>query len=417
MKERIGESVLDNGLKVLTIKNPVSPTASLQVWYKVGSRNERPGLTGASHIIEHMMFKGTPKHPKGRFDRVIQENGMVNNAFTGHDFTAYFENMASDRLEIALDLEADRMRGLLFDPEEFQAEMAVIREERRETQEDPPFGRITEEVEAAAFLVHPYRWPVIGWMTDLENLALEQILDFHRLYYRPDNAVLVVAGDVEHEAVLALAERAFGSIPAGPPIPPVQVVEPPQLGERTVSVHKDVQLPGLVIAYRAASATDPAAPALNVAEYVLFRGRSSRLYRRVIHDEPLATSLAGGFHLRKDPSTIVIRATAQPGIEIERLRDAIQETVESLGAAPPTGSELDKARNQIEADFVFGMERNFELGQSLGSMECMSSWEDFFRFQDRCLSLEAGEVAAAASEHLTARRRTTGVLLPEKGTA
>ncbi|MBD3163334.1 MAG: insulinase family protein [Candidatus Eisenbacteria bacterium] len=415
MRERIHETILDNGLKVLTVRNPISPTASLQVWYRVGSRNERPGITGASHIVEHLMFKGTERYPKGAFDRAIQENGMVNNAFTGHDFTAYFENMARDRLEIAFDLESDRMQGLLFDPDEFRAEMAVIREERRETSEDPPFGRISEEVEAAAFLVHPYHWPVIGWMTDLETVTLEEIVAHYRLHYRPNNAVLVVAGDVEHREVVTLADRYFGPIPAGPPVPPVRIEEPDQTGERTVSVHKEVQLPGLVIAYRIVSGTDPAAPALNVAESLLFRGRSSRLYRRVVHDEPLAAALAGGFHLRKDPSTMVLRATAQPGVEIERLREAICETIESLDRVPPTEEEMSKAKNQMEADLVFGMEQNYELGQTLGSEECRTSWEEWFRFYDRCLAVTADDVIAAASKHLTARRRTTGFLLPEKG--
>jgi len=159
MRERVQESILGNGMKVLTVENPVSPTASVQVWYRVGSRNERPGITGASHIFEHMMFKGTERHRLGEFDRIIQENGMSNNAFTSHDYTAYFENLAKDRLEIAFELESDRMQGLLLDPEEFASEISVIREERRQTREDPPYGLLSEAVEAAVFQAHPYHWP------------------------------------------------------------------------------------------------------------------------------------------------------------------------------------------------------------------------------------------------------------------
>ena len=415
MRERIRESLLDNGLKVLTVENPVSPTASLQLWYRVGSRNERTGITGVSHIFEHMMFKGTERYPKGTFDRAIQENGMTNNAFTSHDYTAYFENMAVDRLPIAMELEADRMQGLLLDPDEFASEIAVIREERRQSREDPPFGLLIEAVEATVFLVHPYHWPVIGWMTDLETITRDDVAAYYRVYYRPNNAVLVVAGDVTHAQVVDLAKRHFGGIAPGPAVPPVRIQEPLQRGERTVRVHKDVQLPGLVIAYRTPEGTHADAPVLDIAEYVLFRGRSSRLYKRLIYDEPLATDLSGGFHVRRDPSNFIIRATARPGVEIERLRAAIVETFDSVALVPPDAKEIEKARKQITADFVFGQEHNFELGEALGSEECRSSWEDYFRFYETCMAVTSKAVAEVASRTFTERSRTVGYLIPEGG--
>jgi zinc protease len=415
MRDRIHESVLENGLKVITVENPVSPTASLQVWYRVGSRNERTGLTGVSHIFEHMMFKGTEKFPMGSFDRIIQDNGMTNNAFTSHDYTAYFENFAVDRLPIAMELEADRMQGLLLDPEEFDSEIAVIREERRQTREDPPFGLLMEAVEATVFLVHPYHWPVIGWMTDLETITRDDVAAYYRIYYRPNNAVLVVAGDVRHEPVVEMARRWFGAISAGPPIPPVRIQEPPQRGERTVRVHKDVQLPGIVIAYRTPEGTHPDSAPLNIAEYVLFHGRSSRLYRRLIYDEPLATDLSGGFHLRRDPSTFLARATARPGVDIERLRAAIIETFDSIHTNPPDTREIEKARKQMTADFVFGQEHNFELAEALGSDECRSSWEEMFRFQEACLQVTSEMTAETAARTFTEKQRTIGYLVPEGG--
>ncbi len=304
---------------------------------------------------------------------------MSNNAFTGHDFTAYFENMASDRLEVAMDLEADRMQGLLLDPEEFESEIAVIREERRQTREDPPFGLLSEAVEAAVFMAHPYHWPVIGWMTDLETITREQLAAYYQVYYRPNNAVLVVAGDVLHDRVVEMAGRYFGPIMRGPDVPEVRILEPEQRGERTVRVHKDIQLPGLIMAYRVPESVHADAAALNVAEYILFRGRSSRLYQRLIYQEPLATDVGGGFHIRRDPSTFMIRATARPGVEIERLRHGILDTIDSIRSSPPTAREMDKARNQLTADYVFGQENNFELGHGLGSEECLSSWQDFFQ--------------------------------------
>lgn len=414
MQDRVRESSLDNGLKILTVENSVSPTASLQLWYRVGSRNERPGITGASHIFEHMMFKGTDRFPKGVFDRVVQENGMANNAFTGHDYTVYFENMVSDRLEVAFELEADRMQGLTLDPDEFKSEMAVIREERRQTREDPPFGLLTEAVEAAVFQAHPYHWPVIGWMTDLESITRQQLIDYYRVYYRPNNAILIVAGDTTHEQVAGLAERHFGSIPPGPPVPEVSIEEPVQRGERTVRVHKDVQLPGLILAYRVGEAVHPDAPALNVAEYLLFHGRSSRFYQRLIYKESLAISVVGGLHMRRDPSTFMVRAMAQPGIGIDVVMEAILTTIDSLATTPPTEKEMEKARNQIEADFVFGQEHNADLAQNLGADECRSGWRDFYRFQEDCLSVSAEDVARVVGSYLHDRGRTTGYLTPEK---
>ncbi len=414
MREGIRESVLDNGLKILTIENPVSPTASLQVWYRVGSRNERPGITGASHIFEHMMFKGTARHPQGQFDRIVQEHGMAYNAFTGHDSTAYYENMASDRIETAMDLESDRMQGLLLAPEEFESEIAVIREERRQTREDPPFGLLSEAVEAAVFMAHPYHWPVIGWMCDLETITREQLAAYYQVYYRPNNAILVVAGDVAHDRIVEMAARYFGAILQGPEVPAVLIRDPEQRGERTVRVHKDVQLPGLILTYRVPESTHADIHALNVAEYILFRGRSSRLYQKLIYQEPLATEVGGGLYLRRDPSTFMIRATARPGVEIERLRGAILETIDSLRTAPPGAREIEKARNQLTADYVFGQENNFELGHGLGAEECRSSWRDFFTFHERCLEVDSEQVALATAAYLHEKGRTTGYLVPEK---
>jgi zinc protease len=414
MLERIRESVLDNGLLVLTVENPVSPTASVQLWYRVGSRNERTGITGASHIFEHMMFKGTERHPKGVFDRTIQENGMTHNAFTSHDYTAYYENMSSDRIEVALHLEADRMQGLLLEPEEFESEMSVIREERRQTREDPPYGLISEAVEACVYFAHPYRWPVIGWMTDLETITREELIAYYQVYYRPNNAVLVVAGDIQHERLLDLARSEFGGIPSGPPVPAVKVNEPEQKGERSVEVRKDVQLPGVILAYRAPASVHADAPALNVAEAILFRGRSSRLYQKMIYQQPLAADLSGGFYLRKDPSTFGVRATARPDVPVARVRDVIQETVLSLVSEPPSAKEMEKARHQIEADYVFGQEHNFELGMSLGAEECRSGWRDVFKFQDRSLAVTAEEVAEVSGRIFATDQRTVGYLTPSK---
>jgi zinc protease len=410
---QVSESTLPNGLKLITAENPASPTVSTQLYYKVGSRNERTGLTGISHILEHLMFKGTARFPEGAFDRIVQENGMTYNAFTSHDFTCYFESMAADRLEVALELEADRMQGLILEEEGFRSEMAVIREERRQMVEDPPGGLVSEAVQAAAFTVHPYHWPVIGWMTDLENMTLEAVLAYYRDYYRPNNAVLVVAGDLSHERVVELVQAKFGSIAPGPDSPAQRIQEPPQRGERTVAIHKAVQLPILHLAYRAPASQERASKILNVIEFLLLHGRSSRLYKKLIYREQLATGIGGGIHLRIDPSLFDLRATARPGISIERLRDAVYDALDQLSREAVTAEELQKVRNAIEADFVFSQESNAELGQNLGEDECRSSWRDYFTWLDDQLTVTPEEIMEVARETFSPRSRTVGYLVPD----
>lgn len=413
MFHEIHERILDNGLTVLAVPNSTSPTATSQVWYRVGSRNERTGITGISHIFEHMMFKGTARHPKGAFDRIVQENGMSYNAFTSSDYTAYYEVMAADRLEIALDLEADRMQGLNLDPQEFASEMAVIREERRQTREDPPFGLLAEAVQAAMFTVHPYRWPVIGWMTDLHSITLDDVRAYYADFYRPNNATLVVVGDVAADRVFQLAESYFGGIAAGPALPEVRGTEPEPRGERTVSVHKEVQLPGLILGYPAPRYSERDTKVLHVIEFLLFHGRSTRLYQKCVYQNQLATSLSGGIHFRRDPSDFVIHGMARPGVPIETLRDAIYEELVRLGEEEVRETELAKALRSIESDFVFSQESNHELGQQLGRHECLGSWRDFSCFLEDHRGITAADVQRVARATFAERKRTVGYLVPE----
>ncbi len=411
----VRETVLENGLKVLTVETSTSPTASMQVWYRVGSRYERTGITGISHIFEHLMFKGTERFPQGAFDRIVQENGMTYNAFTSHDYTAYYENMAADRLPIAMDLESDRMQGLLLEQESFLSEMAVIREERRQNVEDPPFGLLSELVEASVFQVHPYHWPIIGWMSDLETITLADVVRYYRDYYRPNNATLVVVGAVTHEQVVALAGQFFGPISRGPALTVPAVREPAQRGERTVSVRKEVQLPGILIAWRAPESTHRDAKILNVLEFILLHGRSSRLYRKLIYDEQLATGLSGGLHLRTDPSVFVLRATARPGIAIERIRDVFYASLEELARTPVSPTELHKAFRSIEADYIFSHESHLELAHNLGEEESRSSWRDWTRWLEDHESVTLEEIREAAARVFTERNRTVGLLIPDPG--
>src|SRR6266540_2334382 len=231
--EDVRRTFLDNGLTVLTRELHSSPVVTAMIWYRVGSRNEELGQTGKSHFLEHMLFKGTERFKKGEIDLLTLKNGGGNNAFTSHDFTAYYFNFASDRWQIALEIEADRMVNCAFEPEEFEAEKKVVIEELK-TGLDSPWGLLLQEEEAIAYKVHPYRNPIVGWLQDVERATVEQQQAYYHRYYHPNNATLVIAGDFDTDAVLQKVDRAFSSIPAGPPPAPMPLEEPPQRGERRI---------------------------------------------------------------------------------------------------------------------------------------------------------------------------------------
>src|SRR2546430_2352408 len=228
----VTEVTLDNGLRVLVLEDHRNPIVTVQTWYRVGSRNEVPGKTGLAHFLEHLMFKGTPTHGKGQFARVVEQNGGQDNAFTSHDVTSYYVNIAADRVDMVLALEADRMRHLLLDPKEIESERQVVMEERRTRTEDDPDGYLSEEFLAAAYKAHPYGWPVIGWMEDIARITPAELRAFYDRYYQPGNAILVIVGDVDARRIVGRVREAFGRIPRAPAPPPMQAVEPPQPGER-----------------------------------------------------------------------------------------------------------------------------------------------------------------------------------------
>src|SRR5438105_5890382 len=246
--ERVLASTLENGLRVLLQEDHRSPVVSFQMWYRVGSRNEARGATGIAHFLEHMMFKGTPAHGRGQFARLVEQNGGQDNAFTSQDVTSYYVNIAADRLDLVIELEADRMQNLLLDPKEIESERQVVIEERRTRTEDDPGGFLGEEVSSIAFKAHPYGYPIIGWVEDLRRITPVEIRAFHDVYYVPNNAIVVAVGDFRAEDALARITRRFGRIPQRPAPPPVLPVEPPPNGERRTVVRKPAALP---IAYLA----------------------------------------------------------------------------------------------------------------------------------------------------------------------
>ena len=408
------EATLDNGLRVLVLEDRRSPIVSVQVWYRVGSRNERPGATGLAHFLEHMMFKGTPTRGKGEFARLVERNGGQDNAFTAQDMTSYFVNIAADKLDLVLRLEADRMRHLLLDPKEIDSERQVVMEERRTRTEDDADGPLSEELSAIAFKAHPYRWPIIGWMEEINRINPPELRAFYDTYYVPNNAILAVVGDVQTPAVLARIREVFGGIPRGPAPPAVTAVEPPQIGERRVIVRKaGAQLPIVSIAYHVPNHASPDAPALELLSTILSEGRASRLYRKLVYEKRMALGAGGDYsYASVDPNLFWFYATPLPGHTVEALERALLDEIEVLKSEPVPDEELARAKNQIEASFVWRQDSVHSRASGLVRFEMLGSWRLLDRFVPMIRAVTAADIQRVARAYFPSDRKNVGVLLP-----
>ncbi|MBM4132596.1 MAG: insulinase family protein [Nitrospira sp.] len=408
------EYVLANGLKVLLVESPKAPVVTVQIWYKVGSRNEIMGRAGLSHMLEHMMFKGTPKYGKGLFSKIIRKNGGNDNAFTGQDFTGYFENLAADRTELALELEADRLRGLLLDDKEFQLEREVVKEERRLRTEDDPQSFLAESLFAQAFLMHPYHWPIIGWFPDLNAMTREDLKQHYDTYYVPNNATLVVVGDIKSEVLLPTITRLFEPIPAKP-LPAAQIVaEPEQRGERRIVVKRDAQLPTIMAGYRVPNFKDEDAYALTVLESILSHGKSARLYQSLVYEQKKALAVGAEYNLlATDPELFYCFVMVKPGQKVEDVEQALYKEIAKLQAAPPSAKELERAKNQVEAEYIFGQDSNFRQAMLLAQAETVGAgWRQVDQFVERLRRVTAADVQRVAKRYLVQDARTVGILIP-----
>ena len=407
------EARLDNGLRVLLLEDHRSPVASFQVWYRVGSRNERPGATGLAHLLEHMMFKGTPSYGPRMFATLVERNGGQDNAFTSQDATSYFVNISADKMNLVIALEADRMRNLLLDPKEFQSERLVVMEERRLRTEDDPEGLLGEELSAIAFLAHPYRSPIVGWMEDIRRLDVEELRAFYRTYYVPNNALVVAAGDFKAPDLLEKIRQHFGVIPRAPDPPPVGVVEPKQNGERRVTVKKEAQLPLVFVGYPVPNYASKDAPALELLSTILSEGRSSRLYRRLVYEQQIALNAGGDYsYFSTDPNLFWFFATGQPGQSPEALERALMREVEQLQSEPVSPAELERAKNQIEASFVFRQDSVYSRASLLARFELIGGWRLEKAFVPAIRAVTAEDLRRVARAYFPDERRNVGILIP-----
>ncbi|MBK1691872.1 peptidase M16 [Ectothiorhodospira mobilis] len=409
---------LDNGMRILVRPDDRAPVVSSMVWYRVGSSYEHGGITGISHALEHMMFKGTEAHPAGEFSRIISGLGGRENAFTGRDYTAYYQQLASEHLEQALELEADRMQHLTLPGAEFRREMQVIREERRLRTEDDPNALTWEHFRATAWFNSPYGQPVIGWMTDIQGYTVADLRRWYERWYTPSNALLVVAGDVDPDAVHRMAQDHFGDIPARP-VPAIKPrEETPQRGERRISVQAPARVPYLVMGYKVPALPTAAEPweayALLVAAGILDGGESARIPRELVRGRALAASAGAGYGPFSRLDTLfTLWATPAPGQEHPAVEAALTEMVEQLRASPPTPQELERVKAQVIAEDVYRRDSIHGQAMRIGLLESIGlSWREGEAFAERVQAVTAEQVQAVARKYLLPSRRTVAWLQP-----
>jgi zinc protease len=408
-------STLDNGLRVLLIEDHRSPIVSFQVWYRVGSRNEQRGATGIAHMLEHMMFKGTPTHGPREFARLVEQNGGQDNAFTTEDVTSYFVDIAADRVDLVIDLEADRMHNLLLDPKEIASEREVVIEERRTRTEDDPGGFLGEEIGSLAFKAHPYGSPVIGWMEDIKRITPGEIRAFYKTYYIPNNAMVVAVGDFKAPEALAKIKRAFEAIPRGPDPPPVLAVEPPQNGERRTTIMKQAQLPIVYIGFHVPNHASADAAALELLSTILSSGRASRLYRELIYQRQLALDAGGDYsYLSVDPNLFWFWATPMPGQTPETLEKELLGEIARLGKEPVTEEELQRAKNQVESSFVFQEDSVHRRASLLARFEMIGGYALKDAYLAKIRAVTAADITRVAQAWFPEHKKNVGILLPRR---
>jgi len=418
-------TVLPNGLVVLLREVHTAPVATFWAWYRVGSRNEVPGITGISHWVEHMLFKGTPTLGKGEFSRLVNRYGGTWNGFTWKDFTAYFETLPAEHVGLGIRIESDRMVNTLFEPDEVERERTVIVSEREGAENNPEYA-LYEEMEAAAYRVHAYRHAVIGYKSDLWAITRDDLYRHYRTYYAPNNAVVVAVGDFDAPSLLARIEDAFGAIPAAVPPPAVRSVEPPQEGERRVVVRRPGgAVPVVQMGFHAPAATHPDFFPLLLVDGVLsgFKGagvfggegigaRSSRLYRALVERE-LAVDAGSACRPSQDPTLFEVGATLRPGVAPERAEAAVLDELRRIGEERVPDDELAKVLKQARAQWVYAGDGVTPQAVLLGSMEVVADGEFLERFWDRLSAVTPEAMRDAAARTFSDRNRTVGWYFPD----
>jgi zinc protease len=409
-------TTLPNGLQIIVWPDHNIPNVALYNFVHVGSRNEGTGTTGLAHFFEHMMFNGTSRHAPGDFDRLMEAQGASNNAYTTQDVTVYQDWFPSSALELVLELESDRIANLAFVPEVVENERKVVYSERRLRIEDSNAALLDEQVQATAFLAHPYRIPTIGWPSDIQSWTMADLQNFFHTYYAPNNCTLVLVGAVDPEQVFALARKYFGPTPGRDAPPPVRTREPEQLGERRLVLERPGQNPLLHYAYHAIAAADPRQPALDILQTILTSGHASRLHRALVEEQKLAVAIGGGWSEGFDANVFVIHATLREGGSVSALEHALDAELARVVADGVSEQELRRAKNMEAADFWRGASTIDGKARLLGEYAVMhGDYKLLFSAPEAYERVTREEVAAIARTVFNADKRTVGVLVPTGG--
>jgi zinc protease len=414
----VHEFTFANGLRLLVRQDRRAPVVVSQIWYKVGSSYEPSGLTGISHLLEHLMFKGTPNVPGGEFSRLIAANGGDENAFTSRDYTAYFQTLEKERLELSFRLEADRMRHLLLKPEDVAKEAQVVAEERRLRTEDQPEALTHERFHAAAYLTSPYRNPIIGWMQDIQNIHLDDLKRWYQQWYAPNNATLVVVGDVDPAQVQELAAKYFESLPSSDLTPPRPIQEIPQMGERRIVVKTPAEVPYVALGYKAptlkTAAEDWEPYALDVLDGVLDGGNSGRISRNLIRGSQVAASAGTGYSpTSRLEELFVLAGNPAPGRTSAELEQALRAEVAKLREELIGPEELARVVAQVAATDVYQQDSLFYQAMRLGTLETVGlGWNRLDDYVQRIQAVTPEQVRAVARKYLTDDRLTVATLEP-----
>ena len=405
---------LPNGLRVRLLPERSTPTVSYYTFFQVGSRNEKLGTTGISHLFEHMMFNGAARYGPKEFDRVLEARGGHSNAYTSNDVTAYYEDFAAEALETVVDLESDRMRSLRLTEDSLEQEREVVKEERRLRTENSIFGLMEEQLDSLVFLAHPYRWPVIGWMDDIQRITRADCEAFFRTYYAPSNAAIYVVGDVDPDRALALLERFYADVPSGPRPAPVPPGEPPQRGERRAVVRYPAQAPAILVGWRGPPAASSDSSALDVLQVCLAVGESSRLRRSLVQDTELAVSVTISWGWRIDPGVFLAFVELAPGVRREKAEALLWKELGKVASRGVTAAEVRRAKALLRSSVLHELGTHHGVAHALGQAEALlGDWREAGRALEHYERVTAADVRRVAAEYLDPGRRCVVTLEPE----
>jgi zinc protease len=410
----VATKTFKNGLKVLVQPDHSIPNVALYTFYRIGSRNERPGTTGLSHFFEHMMFNGAKKYGPGELDKAMEANGASNNAYTTRDVTVYQDWFPRSAMELIFDIEADRIRDLSFDPKKIESERGVVASERRTRVDSSNDGILDEQLWATSYIAHPYQWPVVGWMSDIEHWTMADLKHHFEMGYSPNNATMVIVGDVTPEDVFALCEKYLEPIPSHAPPPPVTTVEPEQVGERRLVVRKPAELPLLMIAYHVAQTNNADFYNLNILRTILFQGESSRMYQRLVDKDQIALSVDSDSSNAFDPTLIVISAQPKEKVNPQACEKAVYEELQRVKDSPVSDQELEKAKNIRLAEFYRQVRTINGRANTIGTYEVFfGDYNKLFDAAKNYGAVTKEDVQRAAKKYFETNNRTVATLLPE----